>query len=103
MRRGARLAALLAVPALGLGFAGCGSDSVSKDELKEALVKQAQLPENVAGCITDEVFAKFDQDQLKKLKNADSSSELSAEETQVLTQATVKCIQSSGGGTTTSK
>ncbi len=102
MAIGARLAIAIAAPVLAIGIAGCGgSGTVSKGEFKDALVKQANLSDTVAQCITDDVFAKLDNDQLVKIKKSTDGKDITAEEKKVITDAAVKCV--SAGGTTTAK
>lgn len=102
MAIGARLAIVFAAPVLALGVAACGgSSTVSKGEFKDALVKQANIPDAVAQCITDDVFAKLNNDQLQKIKKSTDGKDITAEEKKVITDAAVKCA--TGAGTTTAK
>lgn len=82
-----RIGAIMVTALIGLGAASCSS-TVSNEEFKQELVK-AGLPEKDAQCIIDGMQAKG-----VKVKRY---SEMSSEDTAVITQAATDCAMKSAG------
>jgi hypothetical protein len=68
-------AALLFAVALILATA-CGSSDVKADKFADALADKTKLSETEAKCVTDKVFADFDQSTINKLYTANDVSDI---------------------------
>ncbi|HYI62740.1 MAG TPA: hypothetical protein VEW93_13155 [Acidimicrobiales bacterium] len=77
-RSPARLVAVaVAVVALVAGTVGCsGDEDIARDDFEEKLVERTEIPEAAAACITDRVYAEFEQGQINAIVQAATVKEL---------------------------
>jgi hypothetical protein len=85
-----RLAVGLAAPSVVvLGLAACGSDDVSREQLRSELEDQSRLTGEQAGCVADRLFDQLDQDQINELYEDE---ELSGEVDEVADAVLEECV-----------
>jgi hypothetical protein len=65
------------VVALAAGAVGCsGDEDVVRADFEEKLVERTKIPDEAAACITERVYAEFDQDQINRIVQAATVNEL---------------------------
>ncbi len=93
-----RIVATLLVVVLGLGTAACGeraedySDAELHDRLVEVLSEDGTLTRAQADCTVTGLFDSLERDELDDVANAQTESDLTPEQTQLLTQILFSCL-----------
>lgn len=71
------IASVVASGALALGATACsGDDSIERSEFQEKLIERTTIPQPVAECITDRVYAEFEPDEISRIVVAATIEEL---------------------------
>lgn len=85
------ITATAAVAALTLTAAACGGDDeVTPETLTEALVNQG-MEEDLASCISTEIYAQVDQDTFNQIAVAQSTADMPDGAMDLITDVTVDC------------
>jgi alpha-L-fucosidase len=93
-----RIVAALLVIVLGLGISACGeraedySDTELHDRLVEVLSEDGTLTTEQADCTVTGLFDNLERDELDDVANAQTESDLTPEQTQLLTQILFSCL-----------
>jgi len=91
------VAALAVVVALAAG--ACASDDdVSRDTFEADLVKRTEIPDDVAACMTEAIFAEYDQAEINRIYRAATEDELGNERRDELAVINERCFAEAGTG-----
>jgi hypothetical protein len=83
------------VAALALG--ACGEDGdVSKAQFQADLEERTEVPEDVAACLTDRIFADYDQAEVNRIYRAATEDELGNERRDELDTLNQECFAAEG-------